>query len=122
MQIWDFNRLPALTIYTSYFRARPWAWMASARAFGRAFAARSRVRTFLNRPIDGDLALCLARRVNARRDEVLGVTTGNSEDEPLWVVFFGALRGVKLVISGGYQGLQAGCMRWSPRSTHLCRR
>lgn len=93
-----------------------------------------RVHAFLSRPIEGDwpyvwldanyvkvrrdhqivsIAVIMAVGVNTDgRREVLGMTTGHSEAEPLWVEFLRSLarrglRGTKLVISDAHEGLKA---------------
>lgn len=93
-----------------------------------------RVRTFLNRPIEGEwpyvwldatyvrcrrdsrivsLAVIVAMGVNSDgRRAVLGMTVGHSEAEPFWIEFLRSLarrglRGVKLVVSDAHEGLKA---------------
>jgi putative transposase len=93
-----------------------------------------RVQSFLQRPIEGDWPYLWldATHVKARRDhhiasvavivavelntdgrrDVLGMTIGTSEAEPLWVEVLHslarrALRGVRLVVSDAHQGLKA---------------
>ena len=93
-----------------------------------------RVQAFLHRPIEGDwpyrLARChlregapqrphhvrgghhRGRRNSDGRREVLGMTVGASEAETFWTDFLRSLarrglRGVKLVISDGHEGIKA---------------
>ena len=107
-----------------------------------------RVRTFLNRPIEGEWPYIWldATYVKARRDhrivsvavivavgvnsdgrrEVLGMTVGHSEAEPFWVEFLRSLarrglRGVKLVISDAHEGLKAAITKILGAAWQRCR-
>ena len=97
-----------------------------------------RVRTFLERPVEGDwpylwldatyvkvreagrivsVAVTIAVAVNTDgRREVLGMAIGASEAETFWVEFLRRLKrrglaGVKLVISDAHEGIKAGGLR-----------
>src|SRR5471030_2788329 len=99
-----------------------------------------RVKTFLNRPIEGDWPYVWldATYVKARRDghvvsvavivavgvngdgrrEVLGLAIGTSEAETFWTAFLRklarrGLRGVKLVVSDAHEGLKAAIAKGS---------
>jgi len=107
-----------------------------------------RVRTFLNRPIEGEWPYVWldATYVKARRDhhivsvavivavgvntdgrrEVLGMTVGHSEAEPFWVEFLRSLarrglRGVKLVISDAHEGLKTAITKVLGATWQRCR-
>jgi transposase-like protein len=112
-----------------------------------------RVKAFLNRPIEGDWpyiwidATYLKVRQNGRivsvaaiiatgantdgRREVLGMTVGPSEAETFWTDFLRSLarrglRGVKLVISDGHEGIKAAvsrvfCATWQRCRVHFMR-
>src|ERR1700746_2600624 len=107
-----------------------------------------RVQTFLRRPIEGEWPYLWldATYVKARRDhhivsvavivavgvntdgrrEVLGMTVGHSEAEPFWVEFLRSLtrrglRGVKLVISDGHEGLKAAIVKVLGATWQRCR-
>jgi len=103
-----------------------------------------KVKAFLERPIEGDwpylwidatyvkvrrggrivsVAVIIAVGVNADgRREVLGMEIGTSEAEPIWTEFLRKLtrrdlRGVKLVVSDGHEGIKAAvtkvlCATW----------
>jgi transposase-like protein len=107
-----------------------------------------RVRTFLNRPIEGEWPYVWldATYVKARRDhhivsvavivavgvntdgrrEVLGMTVGHSEAEPFWIEFLRSLarrglRGVKLVVSDAHEGLKAAIAKVLNATWQRCR-
>ena len=112
-----------------------------------------RVQTFLQRPLEGDwpylwidatyvktrqagrvvsVAVIIAVAVNTDGvREILGVTTGASEAEPLWTEFLRSLtrrglRGVKLVISDAHEGLKAAISKvlkttWQRCKVHFLR-
>ena len=107
-----------------------------------------RVRTFLNRPIEGEWPYVWldATYVKARRDhhivsvavivavgvntdgrrEVLGMTVGHSEAETFWVEFLRSLarrglRGVKLVVSDAHEGLKAAITKVLAATWQRCR-
>src|ERR1700728_2039736 len=107
-----------------------------------------RVKTFLNRPIEGDwpylwidatyvkvrsqgriisVAVIVAVGVNADgRREILGMDIGPSEAEPFWTAFLRqlarrGLRGVKLVISDAHEGLKAAIARVLNATWQRCR-
>lgn len=107
-----------------------------------------RVRTFLNRPIEGEWPYVWldATYVKARRDhhivsvavivavgvntdgrrEVLGMTVGHSEAETFWVEFLRSLarrglRGVKLVVSDAHEGLKAAINKVLGATWQRCR-
>jgi putative transposase len=107
-----------------------------------------RVRTFLNRPIEGEWPYVWldATYVKARRDhhivsvavivavgvntdgrrEVLGMTVGHSEAETFWVEFLRSLarrglRGVKLVVSDAHEGLKAAITKVLDATWQRCR-
>ena len=107
-----------------------------------------RVRTFLNRPIEGEWPYVWldATYVKARRDhhivsvavivavgvntdgrrEVLGMTVGHSEAEPFWLEFLRSLarrglRGVKLVVSDAHEGLKAAITKVLGATWQRCR-
>ncbi len=107
-----------------------------------------RVNAFLSRPIEGEwpylwldatyvkvrqagrivaIAATIAVAVNTDgRREVLGMATGASEAETFWTDFLRALarrglRGVKLVISDGHEGLKAAVSRVLHASWQRCR-
>ena len=107
-----------------------------------------RVRTFLERPIEGDwpylwidatyvkvreagrivsVAVTIAVAVNADgRREVLGMAIGASEAETFWVEFLRKLKrrglaGVKLVISDAHEGIKAAVARVFRASWQRCR-
>jgi hypothetical protein len=106
------------------------------------------VRTFLERPIEGDwpylwidatyvkvreagrivsVAVTLAVAVNTDgRREVLGMAIGASEAEIFWVEFLRKLKrrglaGVKLVISDAHEGIKAAVARVFRASWQRCR-
>ena len=106
-----------------------------------------RVKTFLNRPIEGrwpylwidatyvkvreggriiSVAVIIAVAVNTDgRREVLGMEVGPSEAEPFWTKFLRSptnrgLRGVKLVISDAHEGLKAAARRVFGASWQRC--
>src|SRR5512147_3129139 len=107
-----------------------------------------RVKAFLDRPIEGDwpylwidatyvkvrqngrivsVAVIVAVGVNADgRREVLGMDIGPSEAETFWTAFLRklarrGLRGVKLVISDGHEGLKAAVARVLNAAWQRCR-
>jgi putative transposase len=112
-----------------------------------------RVKAFLERPLEGDwpylwidatyvkgrrggrivsVAVIVAVGVNADgRREVLGMTIGTSEAEPIWTEFLRkltrrGLRGVKLVVSDAHEGLKAAvakvlCASWQRCRIHFMR-
>ena len=107
-----------------------------------------RVHAFLNRPIEGDwpylwidatyvkvrragrivsVAVTIAIGVNNDgRREVLGLAIGASEAETFWTDFLRGLarrglRGVKLVISDGHEGIKAAVSRVFSASWQRCR-
>ena len=107
-----------------------------------------RVRTFLNRPIEGEWPYIWldATYVKARRDhhivsvavivavgvntdgrrEVLGMTVGHSEAETFWIEFLRSLarrglRGVKLVVSDAHEGLKAAIAKVLNATWQRCR-
>jgi transposase-like protein len=107
-----------------------------------------RVQAFLHRPIEGDwpyvwldatyvkvrqngriisVAAIIAVGVNSDgRREVLGMTVGASEAETFWTDFLRSLarrglRGVKLVISDGHEGIKAASARVLNASWQRCR-
>jgi putative transposase len=107
-----------------------------------------RVRTFLNRPIEGDwpylwidatyvkvrqngrivsVAVIIAVGANAEgRREVLGMDIGPSEAEPFWTHFLRGLarrglRGVKLVISDAHEGIKAAVCKIMHCTWQRCR-
>lgn len=107
-----------------------------------------RVKTFLERPIEGDwpylwidatyvksrqagrvvsVAVIIAVAVNTDGvREILGVATGPSEAEPFWTDFLRGLtrrglRGVKLVISDAHEGLKAAASKVLKTSWQRCR-
>ncbi len=60
------------------------------------------------------------------RREVLGMTAGHSEAEPFWVEFLRSLarrglRGVKLVISDGHEGLKGAISKILSATWQGCR-
>jgi putative transposase len=106
------------------------------------------VGAFLNRPIEGDwpylwidatyiktreagrivsVAAIVAVGVNTQGDrEVLGMKVGYSEAEPFWTEFLHSLnrrglRGVKLVISDGHEGLKAAAAKVLKATWQRCR-
>jgi len=106
-----------------------------------------RVKTFLNRPIEGrwpylwidatyvkvreggriiSVAVIIAVAVNTDgRREVLGMEVGPSEAEPFWTKFLRSLtnrglRGVKLVISDAHEGLKAAARKVFGASWQRC--
>jgi putative transposase len=107
-----------------------------------------RVKTFLNRPIEGSwpylwidatyvkvresgriisVAVIIAVAVNTDgRREVLGMAVGPSEAEPFWTSFLRSLtarglRGVKLVISDAHEGLKAAAKKVLRATWQRCR-
>ena len=107
-----------------------------------------RVKTFLERPIEGDwpyiwidatylkvrrggrvvsVAVIIAVGVNTKgRREVLGMEVGPSEAEPIWTEFLRkltrrGLRGVKLVISDGHEGIKASVAKVLNATWQRCR-
>jgi putative transposase len=107
-----------------------------------------KVKAFLERPIEGDwpylwidatyvkvrqagrivpAAVIMAVAVNADgRREVLGMDIGPSEAETFWTAFLRklarrGLRGVKLVISDGHEGIKAAVTRVLNASWQRCR-
>jgi putative transposase len=107
-----------------------------------------RVKTFLNRPLEGDwpylwldatyvkvrqagrvvsVAVIIAVGVNDDgRREVLGVTVGASEAEPFWTEFLRSLArrglcGVKLVISDAHEGLKTAVAKVLHATWQRCR-
>ena len=107
-----------------------------------------KIQTFLNRPLEGDwpyvwldatylkvrqdgrivsVAVIIAVGVNtAGRREVLGMAIGASEAETFWTDFLRklarrGLRGVKLVISDGHEGIKAAVARIFNASWQRCR-
>jgi transposase-like protein len=107
-----------------------------------------RVKTFLERPIEGDwpylwvdatyvkvrqngrivsVAVIIAVGVNSDgRREVLGMDIGLSEAEPFWTAFLRkltrrGLRGVKLVISDGHEGIKAAVTKVFSATWQRCR-
>lgn len=112
-----------------------------------------KVHAFLDRPIEGDwpylwidatyvkvrqngrivsVAVIIAVGVNSDgRREVLGMDIGHSEAEPFWTAFLRkltrrGLRGVKLVISDGHEGIKAAvskllCATWQRCRVHFIR-
>ena len=107
-----------------------------------------KVKAFLARPIEGDwpyvwldatyvkvrqngriisVAVIIAVGVNSDgRREVLGMTVGASEAETFWTDFLRSLarrglRGVKLVISDGHEGIKAASARVLNASWQRCR-
>jgi transposase-like protein len=107
-----------------------------------------RVKTFLERPIEGDwpylwidatyvkvrengrivsVAAIIAVGVNAQgRREVLGMDIGPSEAETFWTAFLRklarrGLRGVKLVISDSHEGIKAAVSKVLNASWQRCR-
>jgi transposase-like protein len=113
----------------------------------------SRVKAFLSRPIEGDwpyvwidatyvkarrgdhvVSVAVIVAVGANTDgrrEVLGLTVGPSEAETFWTEFLRSLarrglRGVKLVISDGHEGIKAAvskvlCATWQRCRVHFMR-
>jgi putative transposase len=107
-----------------------------------------KVKAFLDRPLEGDwpylwidatylkvrrggrivsVAVIVAVGVNADgRREILGMTVGTSEAEPIWTAFLRALtrrglRGVKLVISDAHEGLKAAVTKVLSATWQRCR-
>src|ERR1700760_3201311 len=107
-----------------------------------------KVKAFLERPIEGDwpyvwldatyvkvrqngriisVAVIIAVGVNSDgRREVLGMTVGASEAETFWTDFLRSLarrglRGVRLVISDGHEGIKAAAARVLNASWQRCR-
>jgi transposase-like protein len=107
-----------------------------------------RVKAFLDRPIEGDwpylwidatyvkvrqegrivsVAVIVAVGVNADgRREILGLDVGHSEAETFWTGFLRklarrGLRGVKLVISDGHEGIKATVSKILTASWQRCR-
>jgi hypothetical protein len=107
-----------------------------------------RVRSFLERPIEGDwpylwidatyvmvreaarfvpVAVTIAVAVNTDgRREVLGMAIGASEPETFWIEFFRKLKrrglaGVKLVISDAHEGIKAAVARVFRATWQRCR-
>jgi transposase-like protein len=107
-----------------------------------------RVKTFLERPIEGDwpylwidatylkvrrggrivsVAIIIAVGVNTDgRREVLGMEVGTSEAEPIWTEFLRkltrrGLRGVKLVVSDGHEGIKAAVSKVLNATWQRCR-
>ena len=107
-----------------------------------------RVKAFLDRPIEGDwpylwidatyvkvrqegrivpVAVIVAVGVNADgRREILGLDVGHSEAETFWTGFLRklvrrGLRGVKLVISDGHEGIKASVSKILTASWQRCR-
>ncbi len=107
-----------------------------------------RVKTFLDRPIDGDwpylwidatyvkvrqngrivsVAVIIAVGANAEgRREILGMAIGPSEAEPFWTDFLRGLarrglRGVKLVISDAHEGIKAAVSKIMHCTWQRCR-
>jgi transposase-like protein len=107
-----------------------------------------RVKAFLDRPIEGDwpylwidatyvkvrqagrivsVAVIVAVGVNADgRREILGLDVGHSEAETFWTSFLRklarrGLRGVKLVISDGHEGIKASVSKILTASWQRCR-
>jgi putative transposase len=107
-----------------------------------------KVKAFLERPIEGDwpylwidatyvkvrqagrivpVAVIIAVAVNGDgRREVLGMDIGTSEAETFWTAFLRkltrrGLRGVKLVISDGHEGIRAAATRVLNASWQRCR-
>lgn len=107
-----------------------------------------RVKTFLNRPIEGDwpylwidatyvkvrqqgrivsVAVTIAVAVNTDgRREVLGMAIGASEAETFWLDFLRTLKrrglnGVKLVISDAHEGIKAAVCRVFQATWQRCR-
>jgi transposase-like protein len=107
-----------------------------------------RVKAFLERPLEGDwpylwidatyvkgrrggrivsVAVIVAVGVNTDgRREVLGMTIGTSEAEPIWTEFLRrltrrGLRGVKLVVSDAHEGLKAAVAKVLSASWQRCR-
>jgi transposase-like protein len=107
-----------------------------------------RVKTFLNRPIEGDwpylwidatyvkvrqngrivsVAVTIAVAVNTDgRREVLGMAIGASEAETFWIDFLRALKrrglaGVKLVISDSHEGIKAAVAKVFRATWQRCR-
>src|SRR5690349_878334 len=107
-----------------------------------------RVQTFLRRPIESEwpylwldatyvkarcdhhivsVAVIVAMAVNTDgRREVLGMTLGNSEAEPIWTDYLRSLtrrglRGVKLVISDAHEGLKAAITKVLGATWQRCR-
>ena len=107
-----------------------------------------RVKAFLERPIEGDwpyiwidatylkvrrggpvvsVAVIIAVGVNTKgRREVLGMEVGPSEAEPIWTEFLRkltrrGLRGVKLVISDGHEGIKASVAKVLNATWQRCR-
>jgi putative transposase len=103
----------------------------------------SRVRDFLDRPIEGDwpclwldatyvkvreagrivsVAVTIAVGVNGDgRREVLGMAVGASEAETFWTDFLRGLRGAKLVISDAHEGLKAAVAKVLRATWQRCR-
>jgi len=109
---------------------------------------RGRVKTFLERPIEGDwpylwidatylkvrrggrivsVAVIIAVGVNTKgRREVLGMEVGTSEAEPIWTEFLRkltrrGLRGVKLVVSDAHEGIKASVSKVLNATWQRCR-
>jgi putative transposase len=109
---------------------------------------RDRVKTFLDRPIEGDwpylwidatyvkvrrngrivsVAVIIAVGANAEgRREILGMAIGPSEAEPFWTEFLRGLarrglRGVKLVISDAHEGIKAAVSKIMHCTWQRCR-
>jgi transposase-like protein len=107
-----------------------------------------KVKAFLDRPIEGEwrylwidatylkvrrggrivsVATIIAIGVNADgRREVLGMEVGTSEAEPIWTEFLRkltrrGLRGVKLVISDGHEGIKAAVTKVLSATWQRCR-
>ena len=107
-----------------------------------------KVKAFLERPIEGDwpylwidatyvkvrqagrivsVAVIIAVAVNGDgRREVLGMDIGPSEAETFWTAFLRkltrrGLRGVKLVISDGHEGIKAAVAKLLNASWQRCR-
>lgn len=107
-----------------------------------------RVKTFLERPIEGDwpylwidatyvktrqngrvvsVAVCIAIAVNTDgRREVLGLHIGASEAETFWLEFLRTLKrrglaGVKLVISDAHEGIKAAVAKIFQATWQRCR-
>ena len=107
-----------------------------------------RVKTFLNRPIEGDwpylwidatyvkvrqngrivsVAVCIAMAVNSDgRREVLGMDIGASEAETFWLDFLRTLKrrglaGVKLVVSDAHEGIKAAVAKVFRATWQRCR-
>ena len=107
-----------------------------------------RVKTFLERPIEGDwpyiwidatylkvrrggpvvsVAVIIAVGVNTKgRREVLGMEVGTSEAEPIWTEFLRkltrrGLRGVRLVVSDAHGGIKAAVAKVLNATWQRCR-